>query len=173
MTSHDEPVNKAEERATRMNPEGQVAPLVALQTVVLWTLTDAFGLVPEETMWASYHLDEILSPLMGKEPTSVPLAVRQEMLDKNYSAALERMESRDDRFAAATFDPAAKRATAHDWAAVTLQMITECYRMRPMEESAMTGLIVGLLRELGVDDATNPRPARYLPNDVRHRLDHA
>lgn len=167
------PVRKTEARAARTNPEGAQAPLIALRTVILFTFTDAFGLVPEESMWVAYHLDEVLAPLLSKRPGNVPLAVRQEMLEGNYSAALNRIEERDDRFAAGVFDPAAKRATATDWAAVTMQMISECYQLRPLDESAMTGQIVGLLRELGVDDPKNPRPARYLPNDVRHRLNRA
>jgi hypothetical protein len=164
------PVRHAEVRATRENPDGAVEPLVALRTVVLWTVTDAFGLVVEEVMWTGYHLDRILAPLLGKEPQMVPLAVRQEMLEGNYTAALDNLESRDGQDAAAAYDPQVVHATIQDWAGVIMQMVTTCYPLRPMDESAMHGQVVGLLRELGVSDPTNPRPARYLPNDVRHRL---
>ena len=167
-----DPVRKAEARAVQTNPAGALAPLDGLRTVILFTVADAFGLVPEETMWVGYHLDDILSPLMGRTPGSVPLAVRQEMLEGNYTRELNLIDARDNRAATAVWDPNAVHATVNDWAAVTMQMITECYQMRPLEESAMHGKIVGLLRELGVDDPKNPRPARYLPNDVRHRLNH-
>lgn len=164
------PVRKAERRVVQLNPEGTLAPLEALRTVVLWTFTDAFGLVTEEVMWSGYHLDKILAPLMNKTPVNVPLSVRHEMLDGTYTDALAAYEARDDRRGGSTWDSNATHASANDWAAVIMQMVTECYHVRPLEESAMHGQIVGLLRELGVDHDTNPRAARYLPNDVRHRL---
>lgn len=166
------PVRQAEARAGKVNPAGAMAPLTALRTVVLYTFTDAFGLVAEEAMWAGYHLDDILAPLLSREPDVVPLSVRQEMLEGTYTRALELIEARDDRSGGATWDAETIHANVNDWAGVTMQMISECYQMRPLEESAMHGKIVGLLRELGVDDPKNPRPARYLPNDVRHRLNH-
>lgn len=171
-TQTGEPVRKAEAHALAENPTGAIAPMEALRTVILFTISDAFGLVSEEVLWAGYHLDEILAPLVSKQPVSVPLAVRQEMLDGTYTRSLEQIEARDDRSGGTVWDPNAVHATVNDWAAVTMQMITECYRLRVMEESAMHGQIIGLLRELGVDDPNNPRPARYLPNDIRHRLNH-
>lgn len=167
------PVRQSEVRAALRNPDSNVASLDALRTVILYTFTDAFGLVTEETLWVGYHLDEILAVLMNKTPENVPIAVRQEMLEGVYSAALQTIELRDDRDAAVAWDKNTVHATAQDWAAVTMQTITECYQMRPLEESAMHGKIVGVLRELGVDSPTNPRAARYLPNDVRHRLNHS
>lgn len=164
------PVRKSEERFAARNPEGTYAPLEALRTVILWTFTDAFGLVTEETMWAGYHLDQILAPLMDKKPRQVTLAVRQEMHDGTYTRALAAIEARDDRTGGVVYDPEAAKASVNDWAAVVLQMVTECYQIRPMEESAMHGQIVGLLRDLGIDHPQNPRAARYLPNDVLYRL---
>lgn len=168
--THTEPVRQVEARAGKVNPAGAMAPLTALRTVILYTFTDAFGLVAEESMWTGYHLDDILAPLLTREPSVVPLSVRQEMLEGTYTRALEMIEARDDRSGGAAYDADATRADVNDWAGVTMQMISECYQMRQLEESAMHGKIVGLLRELGVDDPTNPRPSRYLPNDVRHRL---
>lgn len=166
------PIRRSESRAAQENPDGTIAPLEGLRTVLLWTITDAFGLVAEEIMWTGYHLDEILAPLMSHTPTNVPLTVRHEMLDGFYTRELDAIEARDDRTLAGFWDSNATHATVSDWAGVTMQMISECYQMRPLEESTMHGKIVGLLRELGVDNAKNPRPARYLPNDVRHRLNH-
>ena len=121
-------------------------------------------------MWAGFHLDQIFEPLAMKTPRNVPLSVRQEMLNGTYTSALRTMEKKNDRSGGVPFDPEAKQATAHDWAAVVTAMITECYTIRPLEESSINGRLVGLLRELGVDDPENPRAARYLPNDIRHRL---
>ena len=145
----------------------------ALRTVILFTLTDSFGLVPEESMWAGYHIhpDRILAPLVGKHPLTVPVAVRREMTaDHPYTQALDNLETRDDRNATAAYDPRVIHADINDWVAVIMQMVTTCYPLRPLEESSMHGQLVGVLRELGVGDRTNPRAARYLPNDVRHRL---
>lgn len=163
-------VRRAESRAVQSNPTSAIAPADALRTVVLFTISDAFALVPEEVLWAGYHLDETLAPLIARTPTSVPLSVRHEMLEGTYAAALERLQSREPTGDFPVWDKQAAHARAEDWAAVTMQMVTECYALRPMEESTMHGRIVGLLRELGVDHPGNPRPARYLPNDVRYRL---
>lgn len=165
-----QPVRRSEARAARSNPEGTVVPVEALRTVVLFTLADAFALVPEETMWADHRLADILAPLTAFEASSVPLAVRQEMLEGNYRHALEAIGRRNPHTSTPVWDKEAVKATAEDWAGVTMQMVTECYTLRPLDESAMHAKLLGLLRDLGLDHPYNPRPARYLPNDVRYRL---
>lgn len=164
------PVRRAEARGIAENPSGSMAPLTALRTVLLYSIATPFALLPEESLWAGYHLDEMLAPLMGREPDLVPLAVRQEMFDGTYSLALAAMERQNSPIA--KFDPTVAHADVNDWAAVLMSTITQCYSLRPMEESAMHGRLIGLLRELGVGDPENPRGARFLPNDVRHRLAH-
>lgn len=158
------------DRGNQPNPAGVTRPLLALRTVILWTLTDAFGLVPEESLWAGYHLDRILNPLVGRPTSLVSLAVRQEMLTGVYTRQLDMLEAGDRPASLPVHDPAAVTATPADWAAVLLDVIESCYPMRPMDQSAIAGQIIGLLRELGVGDPHNPRGARYLPTDVRHRL---
>lgn len=166
------PVRRSEQRAVLTNPDSSLVSLGALRTVVLCTLADAFALVPEEILYTGRHLDEVLAPLITRAPSSVPLSVRHEMFEGNFAAALERLETSDRSTATAVDNPEAHRARAEDWAAVTVQMVGECYDLSPMEESTMHGRIVGLLRDLGVDHPTNPRAARYLPNNVRYRLNH-
>lgn len=166
------PVRRAEQRAVLSNPDGSLVALGALRTVVLCTLADAFALVPEEILYTGRHLDDVLAPLMQRTPASVPLSVRHEMFEGNFAATLERLETSDTSNALAVDHPHSHRARAEDWAAVTVQMIGECYTLNPIEESTMLGRIVGLLRELGVDHPRNPRAARYLPNNVRYRLNH-
>jgi len=173
MSDQQQPpvVSRAERDSLRLTPGGPESALSALHTVLLFTVTDVFGLVPEETLWTEYHLDEILAPLLASEPHAVPIAVRQELLQGEYGARLAALTARSDRDAGMAHDGTARSASAEDWAAVFMQMITACYHLRPMVESGMRGKLVGLLRELGVDHAEAPRASRYLPNDVRHRLD--
>lgn len=146
----------------------------ALRTVILYTLTDVFGLATEETMWAGYHLEEALEPLNALKPTQVPLPVRQEMLEATYSQQLSRIEARGSRTVTASIDPvhATVAASINDWVGVLMQMVSSCYTLRPMVESTLTGRLAGLLRELGVGSGEGGRPARYLPNDIRYRLNH-
>lgn len=166
------PVRRAEQRAVLSNPDSSLVSLGALRTVVLCTLADAFALVPEEILYTGRHLDEVLAPLMSRTPTSVPLSVRHEMFEGNFAAALERLETSDITTASAVENTETHRARAEDWAAVTVQMVGECYDLAPLEETTMHARIVGVLRELGVDHPINPRAARYLPNNVRYRLNH-
>lgn len=166
-----EPVRHAEARAVAVNPQDAASLTTALRTVVLFTLADSFALVPEETMWASYHLERIFEPLARAERLLVPLAVRQEMLPPHpYSQALDALESSPVVAQPAPFDVGTRSATESDWSAVIMAMVTESFMLRPLDEATMRGQIAGVLRELGVGHPSNPRAARYLPNDVRHRL---
>lgn len=166
----DSYVPQSEQRAAQRNTPGAIAPALALQTVVLFTISDAFGLVPEEIIWAEEHLGGILEPLLDKRPSNVPLAVRQEMLTSSYTRTMERLIATNTTHDFPAYDPHALNATATDWATVLMQLVTGCYTLRPLDESAMYGKLLGLLRELGVSNPANPRAARYLPNDVKHRL---
>jgi len=67
-------------------------------------------------------------------------------------------------------DPSTASADLNDWAGVLVDAVGQMYRLRPMEESALQGQIIGLLREIGVGNPANPRGSRYLPTVVRHRL---
>lgn len=149
-------------------PSGQVSVVEALRTVMLHTLTDVFALVPEEILWAGYHLDQILAPLAGQQPAKLPAAARQEMLHASYSQALAALESQ--HLSPTVADSSTRSASLEDWAAVLVSTICECFPMRPMLESTMRGQLTGLLRELGVGAPTRPRSCRYLPSDVRERL---
>jgi hypothetical protein len=159
----------AERRHLAVTPDDPGASLHALRAVIQFTITDALGLLPEESMWLGYHLDIALSPLVGQAPEMVTIAMRQEMLTRAYSRKLQELES---------VQPAAPQsrqadtayATAADWAGVVMESITHCYQLRPLTESTMHGQIVGLFRELGVDQRPNPRGTRYLPSDLRDRL---
>ncbi|MGV8847840.1 MAG: hypothetical protein ACOH1Y_16575 [Propionicimonas sp.] len=160
----------AEGHTVQVNPGAGDVRLNALRTVMLYTITDVFALVVEESMWAGYHLDRILAPLMEQKPRMVPLPVRQEMLNGAYSRELNDLETRVAGMVAIGQDPSTTSADLNDWAGVLVDAIGQMYQLRPMEESALQGQIIGLLRELGVGDPTSPRGSRYLPTVVRHRL---
>lgn len=141
----------------------------ALRTVMLWLLADTFALLPEEAMWAGYHLGEVLAPLASATPLSLPLAVVRELRTGDLAARLNRVEVEGPGIPPAE-DPQVLVAKTSDWTAVLMNMVTACYEVRPMVESSMRGRLDGLLRELGIGVAGRPRPARYLPNDLRSRL---
>lgn len=167
------PIRKAEQRAVLSNPDSSLFCLGALRTVVLCTFADAFALVPEEILWTGRQLDGVFAPLLTRTPTSVPLSVRHEMFEGKFAAALERLETTAPITAVAAADAPAIGARAEDWAMVTVQMVGECYDLTLLEETTMHGQIVGMLRDLGIDHPTRPRAARYLPNNVKYRLNHA
>lgn len=154
-------------RTIEHQPE-QVAK--AARSVVLYTLTDCFALLPEEILWAGYHLDVAFSPFARTAATKVPAAVRRELLDRRFSEALSRAEAAAEHHTPRTQDDAALAGSEMDWAAVLMQTLTQMWPMRPMAEAVMHGQIVGLLRELGVGATPASRAARYLPNDLRHHL---
>ena len=160
----------AEGHTIQVNPGSGDVRLAALRTVMLYTITDVFALVVEESIWAGYHLESILAPLMDQKPRMVPLPVRQEMLSGAYSRELNDLETRASGIVAIGQDPLTASADLNDWAGVLVEAVGQMYRLGPMEESALQGQIIGLLRELGVGDPANPRGSRYLPTVVRHRL---
>ena len=160
----------AEGHTVQVNPASGDVRLGALRTVMLYTITDVFALVVEESIWAGYHLDRILAPLIDQQPRMVPLPVRQEMLKGAYSRELNDLETRAAGVVAIGQDPLTASADLNDWAGVLVEAVAQMYRLGPMEESALHGQICGLLRELGVGDPANPRGSRYLPTVVRHRL---
>jgi hypothetical protein len=160
----------AEGHTTQVNPSSGDVRLGALRTVMLYTITDVFALVVEESIWVGYHLDRILAPLMDQKPRMMPLPVRQEMLNGAYSRELNDLETRASGMVAVGQDPLTASADLNDWAGVLVDAVGQMYRLRPMEESALQGQILGLLREMGVGNPANPRGSRYLPTVVRHRL---
>ena len=163
-------VRKPEARATLPNPPSAAAHGIALRTVLLHLITDTFDLRPEETLWVGWQLDKACHPLAGVMPHSVPLAVRQEMLDGTYTRLLELRERARKIRGQVWYDSAVLQASAEEWAEALMAPITQSYSLRPLVESAMYGHILGLLRELGVGDPVNPRGATHPPLDVRQRL---
>ena len=151
--------------ATETPKNGSVT---ALRAVLLYILTDTFALIPDESLWFGYELKGILAPLEGHRTGVLPLAVRQEMLGGTASAALARLHQCPQQSLAD--DPRAVRATAERWATVIMAMVKTCFDIPALAEVGLQVAILAALHDLGVDDPTNPRPSRYLPNDVRFSL---
>ena len=159
-----------EERYRRVNPDSRVAHAAAARTVILQVVSEAFDLYDEEEMWLGYHLDNVLAPLLDVLPHTVPLAMRQEMLDGTYSRQLELRGRAKLLRGQAKYDSGVLNATVADWVEALLGPIFMSYRLRPLVEDSIRGQLAGLLRELGVGNAKNPRGALFLPNDLRMQL---
>jgi hypothetical protein len=153
-----------------VNPDSRIAHAAAFRTVVLQVVTEAFDLYDEEHLWLGYHLDTVFAPLMDTLPHTVPLAVRQEMLDGTYSRLLELRNKAKRMQGQTSWDANVLHASAEEWTDALLSPVFSCYSLRPLTESGMRGNLLGLLRELGVGSAENPRGSTFLPNDLRLRL---
>lgn len=165
------PLPRGEQRYTRVNPDSKIAHAAAFRTVLLHTITESFDLNSWESLWAGYHLDGMLAPLVESMPHTVPLAVRQEMLDGTYTRLLElRDRAKVQSTGRSGKGNTALSASADEWADIITDQITACYDLRPITEDGIRGQVVGLLRELGVGDSRNPRASAFLPNDLRIRL---
>lgn len=156
--------NYAREPFSNYSPP-QVA--AALRTIITYTITDVFDLTPEETLWSSYHINEMLKPFEEMVPKSVPIAVTQELSSKEYSVRL----SQRNEGSFNDISNNVENASLEDWVSIFMDMITQSYYpLRPMIEATIRGRISGLLSELGIGAHNNPRGALYLPNAVRYML---
>jgi hypothetical protein len=142
----------------------------AMRTVINHTVSDAFDLTDEETMWVSYHLERILEPISTLKPKAIALPVKCELQSGLYSQRIA------DRSMRPSFphamDTKVANGTIDDWCMVIADTIQQCYDVRPMVQAEIEGGLRGILTELGVGHPTNARAARYLPNSVRYLLAH-
>ena len=139
----------------------------ALRTVVAFTITDVFDLTPEESLWTSYHINEIIKPFENMYPRTIPISVSQELSTREYSNRLQRRENGKYN----SEHNASTHAELEDWVDVFMDMIAGSYHpLRPMLEATVRGQITGMLYELGIGKVENARTAIYLPNAVRYAL---
>lgn len=151
------------------NPESKTATVAAFRAVTLHTIVDAFDLRWEEAAVVGVRLDEVLSPLLVLKPTSVPVPARREMLEGVYSRMLARRRYTQGALQVPARN-GAMQASLTDWAESLLNPIFTSYTLPPILESRMHMEMRELLSQLGVDDHANPRPALYLPLDLRQRV---
>lgn len=143
--------------------------LSALSTVLLWTLSDTFELLPEERAWVKITLDtQVLSPMKRREPVQIPTSVRQEALEGSYTRQLEQL-------ALTTPTPSVQRprvqyAGVDDWAATFADLVELTYRLGASEGAEVFARFRHLLTDLGVGDPSQPRGSTFLPNTVMDRL---
>lgn len=139
----------------------------ALRTIVAFTITDVFDLDPEESLWTSYHIGNILSVFDNVTPKCIPASVMTELTTCQYSDELAKRET-------GTYlknNDEVQYAALEDWVNIFMDMITSSYYpLRPLVEASIRGQLSGVLKELGVDMDRNPRGALYLPNAVRYAL---
>lgn len=141
--------------------------VTAIATVVTYTLTDAFDLVAEESIWVGWHVQEILEPLRKEHPESLQVAVKQELDTFVYSNAL--FERSQNVGAVHPQNAKVKYASRDDWTEALTEIIFASYPdLRPMTKARIIGSVSGLLDELGVTNDKNSRASLYLPNSLRY-----
>jgi len=155
--------------STTINTADAEAVLRAYRVMLQYNLVDVFCLTPEESLWVEHHLTEALLPLARHVPTSVPLAVRQEMVDHVYSDMLSYAQAHP-RTPPPVAAVATTQASKEDWVAAIMDSIRRCWSLRPMDDAALAGKLGGLLVELGVGSGDNPRASTVLPLVLRDRL---
>ena len=154
----------AETDYSSFSPQQIVA---ALRTTVAFTITDVFDLDPEEALWTSYHVGNILSVFEDVTPKSIPASVIKELTTCQYSDELAKRETGNYL----KNNDEVQYASLEDWVNIFMEMITSSYYpLRPLLEASIRGQLCGILKELGVGMDKNPRGALYLPNAVRYAL---
>ena len=144
----------------------------AVSSVINFIITDAFNLDPEESLWVSYNLSEILIPLKTIVPTALLAAVQREVNTREYSSRMFERTVRPTYTQTAEFTPGVRYAPLSDWVEGISEIVLGSYpNLRPMIRSSIVGSIHGLFIELGVgDDPRTSRASIYLPNSVRFLL---
>jgi len=154
----------------KVNPDSSTAKVSAFRAVLMQLLSSTFELREEELLWLGYRFDHLLAPLLSTQSNVVPFAVRQEMLDHNYSRLLALQSKTNLVKPVMPFNPKVLSATIEEWADALLAPIETSYELRPFDEATMRSEILSILRDLGVGDPVNPRAATYMPTDLRTRI---
>lgn len=154
---------------TMQNPESNVAHASAFRTVFLYNLATAFELTQDEILWTGYRLDQIFASLLEHRPASVPVAVRQEMLDRSYTRLLAAQTNPERTARPTVSSPTVLTADLGAWADALIDTISTSYALLPVTEAEMQVQVVHLLADLGVGEPSH-RAATYLPNELRARL---
>lgn len=153
-----------------VNPESAIANATAMRVVLLYMLAEAFDLRSEEQVWAGWALDDACSSLIDHKPHTVPLSVRQEMLNGTYSRMLELRAKPGPLRNMNVYDTRVVHADAGEWADALVAPIQASYVLPPFKEIEIRALLVTLLLDLGIDNPTNPRGANHLPTELRHKV---
>ena len=171
--------NSAQEDASKEDKNTTVSGLRtanALSSVINYIITDAFDLHPEESLWVSYYLGQILEPLKTIQADVLLAAVDRELNCGEYSDRMIKRVSATPythTYEDSAFVLGVRYAPVADWVEGISDIILSSYpNLRPMIRSSIVGSIHGLFLELGVSD--NPRksrPSLYLPNSVRFILE--
>lgn len=139
----------------------------AVAVVVNYTISDAFDLSAEESIWVGWHLQSILEPLQEETPEGVQAAVRQELETFNYSNALFDRDKETGNLREQVRN--VKYASLDEWTEAISEIIFASYPdLRPLAHSRIIGGISGLLCELGITNNKDSRASLYLPNALRY-----
>lgn len=139
----------------------------AMRTVITFTITDVFDLDPDESLWVSYQLHDILDIFEDMSPKALPASVVLELVSKKYSSNLTKRK--EGQYVEHVVTD--KEADLSDWVNIFMEMVTSSYYpIRPLQEAVVRGSIRDLLSTLGVGIEKSPRGALYLPNAVLFNL---
>lgn len=152
------------------NPDSAFAHAAALRAVTLYLLADSFDLRPEEVTWAGRALDDVCGELLTHTAHSIPFPARQEMLNGTYTRLLELRSHVSRSPLRASIDRNVISASRREWVDALLAPFTSSYALPPMTESRLRAKFERLLADIGVGDPGNPRPATYLPTELRQRV---
>lgn len=141
----------------------------ALRTVTTFLIADVFDLTPEESMWASWHIDQSFASLQDEKCHAIPAPVMRELQAGTYGIMLAEREKMEARPTLQSDD--VKNATLEDWTDVFMETVLTSYpELRMLTEAKVRGYMSGVLEELGVGNAKKPRGSKYLPNTVMNLL---
>lgn len=139
----------------------------AITVVVNWTMSDAFDLTAEETIWLGWKLQEVLSPLRTEHAENIQAAVKQELDTFVYSAALFERSHEKGALHAQLAD--VKYASLDEWTKAITEIVFASYPdLRPMIAARIVGSISGLFYELGLRNDKKSRASIYLPTALRY-----
>lgn len=141
----------------------------AYKAVVNATLVDVFCLADEESLWVDYHLGKVADMTQDATIRSFPVAVAEELETGKYT----KMLFPKNNPAPTRSHTGIPQASLSDWTAIFTDMLSEGYEMTSISEAGISAIISAMLIELGVGDQPGSRAARYLPNTIRWRLNHA
>lgn len=139
----------------------------AISVVVNYTISDAFDLTMEESLWVGWMLQDVLEPLKDIHSDAIQAAVKQEIDSFVYSNAL--FERDKERGSIHKQMKNVKYASLDEWTKAVSEIVFASYpELRPMVSSRIVGSISGLFTELGLTNDASSRASLYLPTALRH-----
>lgn len=152
------------DRGLVRSPQSATAAVTAFRTVLQHSLVTTFDLSVDEQLWAGFTLDAMLAPLLDLTPHTVPVAVRQEMIDGTYRRMLEQRAATGGR---TVYDEGLAQPTLAEWVDLLIAPVEASYSLSVPLQAALRANLSSLLVDLGVATGANPRGATRIPASLR------